>query len=126
MSTSSLKKYEDIIYESGIASAGLVKGTLFIHPKGCHIWEHIKKFLNEEFGGIGIRNVSFPSLIPLSEMEKEKEELSGFRPELFLVSKSEDCDKPSVFLRPTSEILFSHFFRRELTSYAQLPFLLNQ
>lgn len=122
----SCKEYEDIIFEAGIASAGLVKGTLFIHPKGCHIWESIQRFMDGEFRAIGIKNVSFPSLIPLSEMEKEKENLSGFRPELFLVSRSGDEEKPSIFLRPTSEILFSHFFKRELTSYTQLPFLFNQ
>ncbi|GCE63209.1 proline--tRNA ligase [Candidatus Mycoplasma haematohominis] len=59
-------------------------------------------------------------------MEKEKAKLSGFKPELFLVNKTGDEGKNNLFLRPTSEILFSHYFKKVLQSYSQLPILLNQ
>lgn len=122
-----VKWYEEVIYSSGIASSGLVKGTIFIHPKGWCIWEKIQNFVNGRYSELGIKNVAFPSLIPVSEIEKEKSKLTGFVPELYLVSKNtDDSNSRNVFLRPTSEILFSYFFRRNLNSYDQLPFLLNQ
>lgn len=120
------KWYDNIVKSSGIALPGIVKGTLFINSKGWNIWERIQAFVNKEFKKIGIKNISLPSFIPLSEIEKEKASLTGFIPELYLISKSTDPDTRSTFLRPTSEILFSHFFRTILNSYEDLPLLYNQ
>ncbi|OAL10283.1 proline--tRNA ligase [Candidatus Mycoplasma haematobovis] len=118
--------YENIVKISGIALPGIVKGTLFINSKGWNIWERIQAFVNKEFKKIGLKNISLPSFIPLSEIEKEKASLTGFIPELYLISKSTDPDTKNTFLRPTSEILFSHFFRSILNSYEDLPLLYNQ
>lgn len=115
-----------MVQDAGLASPGLVKGTLLIHPRGWFIWEQIQEFLNFEFGELGVANVAFPALIPLEEMAKEKSKLSDFKPELFLVSKTGEENKKNLFLRPTSEILFSHYFKKTLQSYEQLPILLNQ
>ncbi|CBY92017.1 prolyl-tRNA synthetase [Mycoplasma haemofelis str. Langford 1] len=121
-----VKWYESVISNSGIAFPGLVKGTLFIGHRGWNIWEKIRDFIDAKYKQKGIKNVSFPTFIPVAEIEREKSRLSGFNPEIYLVSRSGDEERQNFFLRPTSEILFSHYFRNILESYEDLPLLFNQ
>lgn len=121
------KWYEELILQSNFASHWLVKGTVLLHPKSYFVWEKIQKFVNREFEKHNIKNVLFPTLIPVSELEKEKKQLEGFAPELFLINKNNSDDSNSLFLRPTSEILFSHYFREQCAkTYKNLPILINQ
>ena len=117
------KWYLDVINHSEIATYALVSGTFFIKPYGTKIWELVQSELNEKFSKKGIENVIFPSLIPYSEFEKEKDHIDNFSLELFIIN---DENNNKIALRPTSEILFGHYFANELQSINQLPIKLNQ
>jgi prolyl-tRNA synthetase len=75
----------------------------------------------------GIKNVQLPLLIKQSEFSKEKEHVEGFAPELFLVTQQGDkkLEEPYV-MRPTSEIAFCKYFKKNITSYNDLPIKYNQ
>lgn len=127
------KKYIRLIEEGKIFSYSLAKGTFILPPNGFILWNQIKKYLDDKFEMLNVKNVILPTLIPISLLEKEKEHIKGFSPELFLVrrkklnnqSELENSDE-TLALRPTSEVLFYEWFSKSLQSYKQLPFLYNQ
>ena len=121
------KWYTDIVKQSNLVNYGLVKGTIMLSPYSTKIWNLIQNHLNEEFEKIGVKQVIFPTLLPLSSFEKEKEQIDSFNPELFKVTELQGKKlKDPLVLRPTSEILFSHYFKSEIINYKDLPIMLNQ
>ncbi|WNE41480.1 MAG: Proline--tRNA ligase [Mycoplasmataceae bacterium] len=128
------KKYVRLIEEGGIFFYSLAKGTFILPPNGFVLWDQIKKYLDSKFELLGVKNVTLPTLIPISLLEKEKNHIDGFSPELFLVKRKkldnhnelENPNEEVLALRPTSEVLFYEWFSKSLQSYKQLPFLYNQ
>lgn len=128
------KKYVRLIEEGGIFFYSLAKGTFILPPNGFILWDQIKKYLDIKFESLGVKNVTLPTLIPISLFEKEKNHIDGFSPELFLVKRkkldncneSENSNEEVLALRPTSEVLFYDWFSKILQSYKQLPLLYNQ
>lgn len=120
--------YDSIIEHAQLALTGLVKGTIFILPRAWSIWENIQNYLNDAYKKNGIKNVCFPTFINYKSFLLEQKHVEGFAPELFFVNKSNTADvqKQKIVLRPTSEILFCHYFKSTLQSYNQLPILINQ
>ncbi|AFO51591.1 prolyl-tRNA ligase [Candidatus Mycoplasma haematolamae str. Purdue] len=122
------KKYETLLLEGQLASSGLVSGTFFLHPRGYFVWSQIQRYLDREFGRLGVQNVLFPALIPLSTFVEEKELNESLDLDEIMKIHSDKTEPTSVAtLRPTSEILFSHFFKERLQERSvHLPYLLNQ
>jgi len=98
--------YQDIIREAELADYGPVRGTMVIRPYGYAIWENIQKALDRRFKETGHQNAYFPMFIPYSFIEKEKEHVEGFSPELALVTigGGKELEEPLV-VRPTSETI---------------------
>ncbi len=121
------KWYTSIVTEADLIDYWLIKGTVILKPYGWSIWKQIENNLDPEFKKIGVQNCALPMLIPLSEFEREKEHVEGFAPELFTITKigETELESPCV-LRPTSEIIFCHYFKNNVYSYNNLPMLLNQ
>lgn len=123
------KWYDDILQAANLIHYGKVKGTIIFTHISTFIWEQIKQEVDKYFKRLEIKNMIFPTLIPYSSFALEKEHLNGFAPEMFLITKKsiggEEISDPLV-LRPTSEILFSYYFKETLVSYNQLPFKFNQ
>ena len=119
--------YTDIITNSDLFEYGPVKGTMVLEPDGLALWENIKKILNKEFKKIKIDNVSFPLLIPESMLNKEKEHVEGFSPEVLKVTQVGNKKiKDALIIRPTSETLFCDYFSKKINSKTQLPMKYNQ
>ncbi|NQX83723.1 MAG: proline--tRNA ligase [Mycoplasmataceae bacterium] len=119
--------YTDVVKQSGLIQYGLVKGTVAFSPYATKIWNKIKKFLNEEFEKVGVEEVMLPTLFPLSLLEKEKENIEGFAPELFKITEIQGSKiNDPLVLRPTSEIPFSNYFKGSINTYKDLPVKLNQ
>lgn len=121
------KWYTDLVIQPELVSYAPVKGTVFLRPYGYKIWDLIKRQMTDIFDAQGVEEVSFPLLIPESLFNKEKEHIDGFAPELLTVTRV--GDKPfndPLIIRPTSEVLFGKYFEDTLTSYKQLPLVLNQ
>ena len=100
---------------------------MVIRPWGYGIWEHMQSALDAMFKETGHENAYFPLLIPMSFIEKEKEHVEGFAPELAVVTRAggKELEEPYV-VRPTSETIIYSMYAKWVQSYRDLPVLLNQ
>ncbi|HHX12090.1 MAG TPA: proline--tRNA ligase, partial [Clostridiales bacterium] len=104
-----------------------VRGCMIIRPTGYAIWENIQKELDSAFKATGVENVYMPMFIPESLLQKEKDHVEGFAPEVAWVTHGgmEELTE-RLCIRPTSETLFCDFYADIIHSYRDLPKLYNQ
>src|SRR3989338_167745 len=119
--------YTDVILKAEIADYAPVKGTMVIRPYGYAIWERVQAVLDPMLKKMGIQNAYFPLFIPHSLLEKEKEHVKGFSPELAIVTIAggEKLKDPLV-VRPTSETIMYAMYAKWIHSWRDLPLLINQ
>jgi prolyl-tRNA synthetase len=119
--------YQAVVREADLAENSLARGTMVIKPYGYAIWEGIRDALDLRFKQTGHENVYFPMFIPYSLLEKEKEHVEGFAPEVAVVTHAggEELGEPLV-VRPTSETIIWDTYSRWVQSYRDLPLLYNQ
>jgi prolyl-tRNA synthetase len=119
--------YHDVVIRAGLADYSDVKGSMIIKPDGYAIWEAVQATLDAWFKADGVRNVYFPLFIPYSLINKEKEHMEGFSPELAVVEYAggEKLAEPLV-VRPTSETIMYKTFADWISSWRDLPFKVNQ
>ena len=121
------KWYTDIVKEARLADYTSVKGCIAILPNGYAIWEKMQSILDKKFKELGHVNVQMPLLIPESMLNKEKELVEGFAPEVAWVSEGGSKKlEERLCIRPTSETLFCDFYHDHVKSYRDLPMLYNQ
>ena len=121
------KWYTDIVLKTELCDYGPVKGTMVIRPYGFALWENIKNQLDARLKEVGYQNAYFPLLIPSSFIEKEKQHVQGFAPELATVTHvGEEALPEKLYLRPTSETIIGNMIAKWLQSYKELPMKLNQ
>lgn len=119
--------YLDIIKAADLAEHSPVRGSMTIKPYGFAIWENIQKILDMMFKKTGVENAYFPLFIPKSFLEKEKEHIKGFAPELAIVTIAGGKKlKEPLVVRPTSETIIYEAYARWIQSYRDLPLLINQ
>ena len=121
------KWYTDICKKADLIDYSSVKGCIIMRPYGYAIWENIQKILDERFKEGGHENVYMPMFIPESLLQKEKDHVEGFAPEVAWVTHggSEKLTE-RLCVRPTSETLFCEHFANIIRSYRDLPKLYNQ
>jgi prolyl-tRNA synthetase len=119
--------YNDLVIQSQLADYAPVRGCQVIRPYGTALWENIQQGLDKRFKATGHQNALFPSLIPMSFLEKEKSHVEGFAPELAVVTHGggEKLEEPLV-VRPTSETIIGYMYSQWIHSWRDLPLLLNQ
>ena len=119
--------YTDIVLKAELADYTDTKCCIAIKPYGYAIWENIQKYADELFKKAGVKNVYFPVLIPESLLEKEKNHVEGFAPEVAMVTEAggEKLDE-KLCIRPTSETMFSTLYSKWLKSWRDLPIVYNQ
>ena len=119
--------YTDIVKKADLIDYSSVKGCMIIRPYGYAIWENIQKLLDTRFKETGHENVYMPMFIPESLLNKEKEHVAGFAPEVAWVTHggSEKLAE-RLCVRPTSETLFCEHYANIVHSYRDLPKLYNQ
>ncbi|MDO4283301.1 MAG: proline--tRNA ligase [Clostridia bacterium] len=119
--------YTDIILKAELVDYAPVKGFMVIRPYGYAIWENIQKILDNEFKKTGHRNAYFPLLIPESLLNKEKEHVEGFAPEVAWVTQGGENElSERLCVRPTSETIICTMYSKWVKSYRDLPLLYNQ
>ena len=118
--------YTDVILKAELADYSPVKGCMIIRPFGYEIWEFIQKYLDNEFKKLGVKNAYFPLFIPNSFLQKEKEHVEGFSPQLAVVTigGGEKLAEPLI-VRPTSETIMYESYSKWIQSWRDLPLLLN-
>ncbi len=119
--------YHDIIQEAQLADYSPVRGCMVIRPNGYAIWERMQAELDRRFKETGHENLYFPLFIPESFLKKEAQHIEGFAPELAVVTHGggEKLEEPLV-VRPTSETMIWHMYKKWISSYRDLPLLYNQ
>ena len=119
--------YNQLILKSELADYAPVRGCMVVRPYGWALWENIQKELDTRFKQTGHVNAAFPLFIPMSFLEKEKEHVEGFAPELAIVTigGGEKLEEPLV-VRPTSETIIGYMYSKWIKSYRDLPILINQ
>ena len=121
------KWYTDVIKKAELVDYSSVKGCMIIRPYGYAIWENIQKDLDARFKALGHENVYMPLLIPESLLQREKDHVEGFAPEVAWVTHGgENKLTERLCIRPTSETLFCEHYKDIIHSYRDLPKLYNQ
>ncbi len=119
--------YTDVVKKADLVDYSSVKGCMVIRPYGYAIWENIQSILDTEFKRLGHENVYMPMFIPESLLQKEKDHVEGFAPEVAWVTHggSEKLEE-RLCVRPTSETLFCEHYAKIIQSHRDLPKLYNQ
>ena len=119
--------YTDIVRKAQLADYTETKGCIAIRPYGYAIWENIQNYTDKKFKETGVQNTYFPVLIPESLLEKEKDHVEGFAPEVAWVTEAggEKLEE-KLCIRPTSETIITTMYAKWLNSWRDLPFVYNQ
>jgi prolyl-tRNA synthetase len=119
--------YNEVVLRAEMADYSPVRGSMVIRPWGYAIWENMQRALDERFKATGHQNAYFPLLIPLSFLEREKEHVAGFAPEVAVVTHAggKELEEPLV-IRPTSETIIYAMLAKWVQSHRDLPVRLNQ
>ncbi|WP_275940713.1 proline--tRNA ligase [Neobacillus terrae] len=119
--------YTDVVTKADLIDYSSVRGSMIIRPYGYALWDNIKNELDARIKETGHENVYMPLFIPESLLQKEKDHVEGFAPEVAWVTHggSEELAERLV-VRPTSEVLFCEHYKNIIHSYRDLPKLYNQ
>lgn len=121
------KWYTDIVKKAELVDYSSVKGCMIIRPYGYAIWENIQRNLDDRLKATGHENVYMPMFIPESLLNKEKDHVAGFAPEVAWVTHGgSEALAERLCVRPTSETLFCEHFAKIVQSHNDLPKLYNQ
>lgn len=119
--------YTDIVKKAELVDYSSVRGCMILRPNGYAIWENIQKELDRRFKETGVENVYMPLFIPESLLQKEKDHVEGFAPEVAWVTHGGlDELTERLCVRPTSETLFCDLYSNIIQSHRDLPKLYNQ
>ncbi|MBO5371662.1 MAG: proline--tRNA ligase [Lachnospiraceae bacterium] len=119
--------YTDVVKKAELIDYSSVKGCMIIKPDGYAIWENIQNELDRRFKETGVENVYMPMFIPESLLNKEKDHVEGFAPEVAWVTHGGlNPLQERLCVRPTSETLFCDFYKNIIQSYRDLPKVYNQ
>lgn len=119
--------YNSVVLQAELADYGPSKGTMIIRPYGYAIWELVQKALDEKIKAKGVANAYFPLFIPESFLKKEKEHIEGFAPELAVVTIGGGKElEERLIVRPTSETIMYDAYSHWISSWRDLPMLINQ
>lgn len=126
------KWYNDIIRVCDLAETSPVRGCMVIKPWGMSLWDQIRRDLDDRIREHGAENAYFPLLIPKSFLSKEAEHVDGFAKECAVVTHHRLTADPDgnglivdpeaeledpLIIRPTSETMVWHMFKKWIVSH---------
>lgn len=119
--------YTDVVKKAELVDYAGVRGCMIVRPYGTALWENIRSDLDARFKALGHENVMMPLFIPESLLQKEKDHVEGFAPEVAWVTHGgEEELTERLCVRPTSETLFCDHYANIIHSWRDLPKLYNQ
>jgi len=119
--------YNQLVLRAELADYAPVRGCMVVRPYGWTLWENMQAGLDRRFKETGHVNAAFPTLIPLSFFEKEKDHVEGFSPELAVVTHGGGKElEEKLAVRPTSETIIGYMYSKWIQSWRDLPVLINQ
>lgn len=119
--------YSEVVVKSEFISYYDISGCYILRPDAFEIWSTIQSFFDTEIKKLGVRNAYFPLFIPEESLNREKDHVEGFAPEVAWVTKSgkSELEKP-IAIRPTSETVMYPYYAQWIRSHRDLPLKLNQ
>ena len=119
--------YTDVVRKAELADYTDTKGCIAIRPYGYAIWENIQNYADKKFKEVGVTNLYMPVLIPETMLQKEKDHVEGFAPEVAWVTigGGEELEE-RLCIRPTSETMMSTMYAKWVKSWRDLPIIGNQ
>lgn len=119
--------YTDVVVKGELLEYTDVSGCYILRPGSYFVWEQIQDYFNKRIKSIGVRNSYFPMFVSRSVLEREKDHVEGFAPEVAWVTKagSSDLEEP-IAVRPTSETVMYPHYAKWIRSHRDLPLKLNQ
>ena len=84
--------YNQVLTKAEMLEYYDVSGCYILRPWSFSIWESIKDFLDSEIKKLGVQNCYFPIFVSHAALEKEKDHIADFAPEVAWVTKSGDTD----------------------------------
>lgn len=120
--------YQEVVVKAELVEYYVeISGFFILRPTSMFIWNIIRYWFQEQITALGVQEASFPIFLSKKSLEKEKDHIEGFAPELAWVTKSGDKDlEVPVAVRPTSEVVMYPYFSKWIRSHRDLPFRLNQ
>jgi len=119
--------YQDVVKVAELAENSQIRGCGIVKPYGYKIWELIKKELSDRIQNTGVQDMYFPILLPMANLEAEKDHVEGFSPELAVVTYAGGEElKEKLAIRPTSEAAIYPTYSKWIKSHRDLPLRLNQ
>src|SRR6202041_259988 len=118
--------YNEVVFKAELVERGPVRGTMVIRPYGYRMWELLQADIDRRIKETGHVNAYFPLLIPESYLQREADHVEGFSPELAIVTHAggKELEEPLI-IRPTSETIVGEMMAKWISSYRDLPLLLN-
>ena len=119
--------YSDVIVLSEMIAYYDISGCYILRPWSYKMWQLVQDWFNVEIDKLGVENSYFPVFVSQDRLEKEKDHVEGFAPEVAWVTKSgsDDLAKP-IAIRPTSETIMYPAFSDWIRSHRDLPLKINQ
>jgi prolyl-tRNA synthetase len=119
--------YNELVTKAQLVERGPAKGTMVIRPYGYRVWELLQAALDQRIKDTGHENAYFPLFMPESYLKREAEHVEGFSPELAVITHAggKELEEPLI-VRPTSETVIGEMMAKWISSYRDLPLLLNQ
>ncbi|RKO97471.1 hypothetical protein CXG81DRAFT_15501 [Caulochytrium protostelioides] len=119
--------YRQLLIKAEMLEYYDVSGCYVLRPNSYSIWEYIQQHFDAGIKKLGVRNCYFPMFVTEDMLQKEKDHIEGFAPEVAWVTKAgqSNLDKP-VAIRPTSETVMYPTYAKWIKSWRDLPLRLNQ
>lgn len=119
--------YQQILTKGEMLDYYDVSGCYILRPPSYAIWESIQKWFDDKIKSIGVQNAYFPMFVSSRVLEKEKDHVEGFAPEVAWVTRAGNSElEEPIAIRPTSETVMYPYYAKWIRSYRDLPLKLNQ
>ncbi|KAG9004725.1 hypothetical protein FRB93_010216 [Tulasnella sp. JGI-2019a] len=119
--------YTNVVIKGEMIDYYSVSGCYILRPWAFAIWDSIQDWFNPKIRALGVQNCYFPMFVSSKVLEKEKDHIEGFAPEVAWVTRagSSDLEEP-IAIRPTSETVMYPYYAKWIQSHRDLPLKLNQ
>ncbi|OWZ80070.1 proline-tRNA ligase [Cryptococcus neoformans Bt85] len=119
--------YTDVLLKGQMLDYYDISGCYILRPWSYSIWQIIQNWFDDEIKKLGVQDCYFPMFVSSARLEKEKDHIEGFAPEVAWVTKAGSSDlEEHIAIRPTSETVMYPYYAKWINSHRDLPLKLNQ
>lgn len=119
--------YTDVLIKGEMLDYYDISGCYILRPASYTIWQTVQTFFDDEIKKLGVNDCYFPMFVSRGRLEKEKDHIEGFAPEVAWVTKAGNSDlEEHIAIRPTSETVMYPYYAKWIKSHRDLPLKLNQ